>query len=458
MTMEMWATPPDYTGVAPRYFAEESDRIAELTFPTGTELSIRLFDAPSAPNLSQTSAPGFVAPEPAPTDEDAPVAATAQSWSRTLTLTQDGEVSVSLEGEEEPLIALDLTVIPDRAPLVSLGEPPTRGAQGVTKFSYLSSDDYGVARAWAVIALDPEGRETASSAQEPFEIELPLPVLTRNEDGEIENVLAPTEVEESFAGHPWIGLPVTMVLHVEDDAGQMAQSEPHRFELFGRRFSEPMAKAIIEQRSNFSWNEEAAPRVRRVLSALTRFPDNYFSDAGAYLSVRTAISRLAYAIDEERVLSEKPSILERLYEAALRLEDGDLENAAERLARAQRQLREAIENGASPEEIAELTEELREAVENYMRALAALAENNPEMAAQDGESQTISQDQIEELIRAIEEAMEAGDLERAAELQAMLQELLENMRPGNRTQTAGEGQEGEEGEQADNPLDPLNDM
>ncbi|MCI4660386.1 MAG: DUF4175 domain-containing protein [Neomegalonema sp.] len=465
MRVEMWATPPAYTGLAPLYFADAVDRVGAHTLPSGTQLAIRVFDAGSTPSLTQSVM------DQDPNEGKAPSAAQGSDeqgaelqtvdeqteWARSLTLTQSGSVTVQVEGHSaEPLIALDLTVTPDSPPTVSWGKSPERGAQGVTQFSYSAEDDYGISEARLELRLDPEAqRASAPEPQDAMEVELALP-LPATEDGTIPQ----TPVEVSLAGHPWVGLPVIMTLIVEDGAGQQARSEPLALDLIGRRFSEPMAKALMEERGNLAWNQADAPRVGRVLSALTRYPDDYFDNAGAYLLIRSAISRLSYAIEGERVGAERPGILDLLYEAAVKLEDGDLQNAAERLARAQRQLKEAIENGASEEEIAELTEELRQAVADYMRALQALAENNPEMAEDlPQDSQSISQDQIEEMIRAIEEAMAKGEYEKAAEMQAMLQQLLESMRPGGQTQQAGEGEGQQQGEEREpGPVDDLNDM
>ena len=53
------------------------------------------------------------------------------------------------------------------------------------------------------------------------------------------------------------------------------------------------------------------------------------------------------------------------------IEDDDgLEDALERMRRAQERLSQAMKNGASPEEIAELMRELKRANEDYMRQLS----------------------------------------------------------------------------------------
>jgi uncharacterized membrane protein YccC len=67
-------------------------------------------------------------------------------------------------------------------------------------------------------------------------------------------------------------------------------------------------------------------------------------------------------------------VAEILWNAALFLEEGDLDDALERLRQAQERLSEAMRQGASDEEIAQLMQELREAMNDYMRQLAENAE------------------------------------------------------------------------------------
>ncbi len=55
-----------------------------------------------------------------------------------------------------------------------------------------------------------------------------------------------------------------------------------------------------------------------------------------------------------------------LWDLAVQLEEGSLNSARARLERAQERLEEAMRNGASDEEIAELMQELREATSDYM--------------------------------------------------------------------------------------------
>ena len=63
-------------------------------------------------------------------------------------------------------------------------------------------------------------------------------------------------------------------------------------------------------------------------------------------------------------------IVQAMWDLAIQLEDGTLADARKRLARAQDRLAEAMRDGASAAEIAELMQELRDATNDYMQMLA----------------------------------------------------------------------------------------
>ena len=69
-------------------------------------------------------------------------------------------------------------------------------------------------------------------------------------------------------------------------------------------------------------------------------------------------------------------------------------------------LREAIERGAPPEEIARLSQEMRRAMDNYLRDLAKRSEQDPNArnAPNDPNAKTITPRDLAEMMKKIEEA------------------------------------------------------
>ena len=129
----------------------------------------------------------------------------------------------------------------------------------------------------------------------------------------------------------------------------------------------------------------------------------------------------------------------------MQIEDGDLGNAAERLARAKERLQEALRSDATDEEIARLMDELRQATRDYMEQMAREAIENGEMQqAEIPPGQTMTQDQIQELMDRIQELSEQGRRAEAEALLEMLQQMLENMQMMmGQSGQQGEGQGGQ---------------
>ena len=321
---------------------------------------------------------------------------------------------------------------------------------GEARLPYEGHDDHGITGARAEIALDLArvdrryGLTPDPAPRPPLQADLPMPLSGGSRD--VEDVLV-----EDFSRHPFAGLPVTVTLAAEDARGQVSTSPPEPVVLPMRRFYDPMARALIEQRRDLLWSVENGRRVTQVLRAATYLPDTVFDSPRAYLVVRTAIRRLAQAEEAGTVPAVQEEIAEALWQAAVQIEDGNLGDAAERLARAKERLQQALREGASDEEIARLMDELREATRDYMQQMARDAEQNGEMQqAEIPPGQTMSQDQIQELMDRIQELSEQGRKAEAEALLEMLQQMLDNMQmamgqPGGGSGEGGQGQQSMQG-------------
>jgi hypothetical protein len=120
------------------------------------------------------------------------------------------------------------------------------------------------------------------------------------------------------------------------------------------------------------WARSNAPRVAQILRAISHRPADLFRDSSVYLRLREVVRQIEAAADTDTGLTaeQQDEIAAVLWDMALDLEVGSLEDARERLERAQERLSEAMRNGASQDEIAELMRELREATDAYIRQLA----------------------------------------------------------------------------------------
>ena len=138
----------------------------------------------------------------------------------------------------------------------------------------------------------------------------------------------------------------------------------------------------------------------------------------------------------------RSEIAEALWQAAVEIEDGNLGDAAARLAKAKERLQEALNGDATDEEIAALMDELRQATRDYMQEMARRAiENGETQQAQIPPGQMVTQDQIQELMDRIQELSDQGRKAEAQALLEMLQQMLDNMQM-MMGQGDGEGQQG----------------
>ena len=138
-----------------------------------------------------------------------------------------------------------------------------------------------------------------------------------------------------------------------------------------------------------------------------------------------------------------------LWALAVTIEDGDITDVDKALRAAQDALKEALERGASDEEIKKLTQDLRAALDNFLRQLAEQFRNNPQALARplDPNPKVMRQQDLNNMIDRLERLSRSGDKDAARQLLDQLQQMLEGL------QLAQPGQSGDDDmEQALNEL------
>ena len=412
---EGWVEPPAYTGKPSIYLNDVP--AGPLAVPQGSQITLRLYGEVGALTVTET-----VSGTPAPVADVTPEADQA---SRQFVAAQDG--TVTIEGETG--IAWNVSIVADQPPLVEITGPVEADAMGEMSQPFLAMDDYGVVSGTATIALDLAevdrryGLAVAPDAIDPIVLDLPMPFTGDRTDFE-------DFIIDDFSEHPLSNLPVTLTLEVLDAAGQSAQSAPEQMILPGRRFFQPFAKAIIEQRRDLMWSGENIRRISQVMKAISHRPEGLFSNQVTYLRMRAIMRRIDSFADNGMSEAGRAEIVQALWDLAIQLEDGTLADARERLRRAQERLAEAMRDGASDEEIAELMQELREATDQYMQMLADQMDPNEDgtdQADNSGNTQEMSQDELQAMMDRIQELMEEGRMAEAQALMEQLNQMLENM-------------------------------
>ncbi len=444
---EGWIEPPTYTGRPTLYLNDIPE--GPLEVEAGSRLILRFYGqlgriavretvGAAGPDGTAGAEAGIDATEnAAPAADAVPTAATGYE----TVIARSGQIAVEGPGGR----SWEVRLIPDAPPEVAMIAPVEILSGGEMRQPFEAIDDYAVDAGKAVIRLDLPavdrryGLAAEPDPREPVVVDLPMPITGDRADF--------TEVlVERFPDHPWSGLPVTLQLEVADALGQIGQSLPQEMTMPGRRFFDPMAAAVAEQRRDILWSLTNVPRAARVLRAVSNRPEGFIKNEKAYLLLRIAIRRLEAARRTDQRAARQDELADILWRVALLFEEGDLSSALERLRRAQDRLSQAMREGATDDEIAQLMQEMREAMQDYMRELAEQSRRDGPQQAENQNMQEMTGDQLQQMLDRLQQLMQEGRMAEAQQLLEQLRRMMENMRvtegqPGQQSQ----GQQAMEG-------------
>ena len=449
ISYEAWIDPPSYTGRPPIYFKDGT----HVATPKGSEFVVRISGSQTAPRprLSQGWRSRFLTPK----------RLGAKSFEISETIETSGKIEFRV-GLSRKIFTLD--VGDDLTPEVEIVEPPKADKRDRLTLAYSLNDDFGVETLQLEMALleDDTQPETAFDGVTIFaDISLPSSRQTSVESAKAAIDLSKTR----YAGRKVIGRLVAI-----DGASQSGYSEPVWFTVPDKIFVEPLAKAVAEQRMivmagldetyaappqdkpqltqdkgwnryqprgdeaeaiynlHLPWERAPAPiqRATLLIEAVTDEPAGLFEDPAVFMGLRHARSQMRHA----ESIAELQGLPDDLWRIAIRAEFGVLGSALEEMREAEAALREGIARRAAKREIDTLFDRYNLAVDAYTEELRrkALEEGVEETDGGGGGGQNSgSLDEIQELLKAIEEANAAGDTEGARKALARLAEVLENM-------------------------------
>ncbi len=393
--LDAWITPPAYTGVAPIYLVRAADK--PIAVPAGSQLVLRVHEASSKPNVSLSPTPDGGTPN---------FTGSSDEYGTSVRLAADEYVRVQDGGRV--LGRWHIKAVPDLPPVIAFAEPPSKTERNALKIAFTAGDDYGVVSARALITpVRANGKKTIA-------IDLPLASSSKT---------VTQTVYSDQTENPLAGLDVDIVLEARDGAGQIGRSKPARFKLPARVFTTPLARALIEQRQNLALgNDNAVPKVEHTLEALTIAPDRFYANqGGVYLAIRTAY----WELRTERGQENDEQVEALLWQIASGIEQGGLLNAAQQLRQLQQMLSEALAQGAPQDVIDALLQRYRDALARYLQILAENAQ--PSNGAAPPNAKTVSAEDFEKLLKAIQQLAQTGSRDQASQLLAMMQSLIENM-------------------------------
>ena len=444
--LDVWINPPAYTKKPPLYLSARTASLdpngdsepKAVIVPQSSEFYLR-FVGNSELTLNYEIG-AIVQPIRAMTPDDG--------------VQKQGEVEFKFELLESGTVKLvsngtalaqwPISIVPDQPPEIHYESMPTAALSGSLQLNYSVADDYGVVSADAEIKSTLEVEPDARPLVQPPKIGLPLP-RQRAKSGK-------SKVNRDLTKHPWAGSEVEITLVARDDAKQEGRSVAHRMILPGRRFSKPLALALIEQRRILALDANKVRRVADLLDAVSSVPEEYINNVSAQIAMRVAYRRMVSARDDDQLRET----LDLLWDIALAVEFGDLSEAERRLREAQERLSEALENDASQEEIDRLMKELREAMNEFMRQMIEQARNNPlpqNPFDQNQMNRNLSQRDLDRMMDQIENLAKSGSRDRARELLAEMQRMMDNLRAGRHQQ-----QRQAEGNELNQALDKLSEL
>lgn len=373
---EGWITPPPYTQQPPIYFANLLKD--HIKVPVESQLTLKLFHThrPSGLNFLE----GTYQPE-------------TQTYEGTSTILQD----MSLETGAVNLPSLEIQAIPDKKPEISIIKQPFITKANTLGLRYHIKDDYD----------DVKTKITIETEYWP-------------EAYEVHTTQSPQDFRQDILAHPYAGQSVQLRITAIDARGHTTETLTEPVVLPEKIFSDPMAKALIEQRKKFALDDAPAEKVNAALQAILKHPQTYFINPRPYLLAQK--SRMA-------LQSNPRKSIDYLWDAAIYLEEGNLNDAREQLDRAQARLAEAISRDASSDEVAALMQDLRKAIQNY---LSSLPQQNGSQSHTS--EQQLSQGQMQEMLNQLEDAIQNGMTEQAEQMLTMLDQLLQNLQPSESVQ------------------------
>ncbi|TIT02307.1 TIGR02302 family protein [Mesorhizobium sp.] len=434
--IDAWVTPPAYTGRPPVFLTSPALANPALanngnqappafTVPEGSDVSLRVTGGSGEETLSYADADGnarTIEPTGQQADKAKPAAATPSSTVRQFTgkLTANGTLTLNSGNDE--LGNWAFAVIPDKPPQIRFVGEPKRAVNGSFELNYQIDDDYGAASAKADFVLADPPAPNAHPLYGPPEMPLSLP--RRGAKGNA------AKTTKDLTEHVWAGGNIKLTLVATDDAGHTATSETKTLVMPERPFSNPLARAVIEQRRVLALDANAKSRVLDLMDAITLRPEDTFDNMAHYLAIMSARSRLKMADSDDQLRDE----VAYLWEIALGIEEGNLSEAERRLRQAQQALQDAIKNGASDEEIDKAMKELREAMNQFLQEFAQRAQQNPNAPQMQQNGQELRQSDIERMMDQIENLAKSGDRDSAQQLLSQLQDMMNNLQAGRQQQ------------------------
>ena len=220
---------------------------------------------------------------------------------------------------------------------------------------------------------------------------------------------------------------VELTLVAKDFAGQIGKSETIEITLPERRFTKPLARAVIEQRRKLVEDPRDRLLIAKAIDALTLEPEDFIEDLQVFLGPALGLLAASARGHAHRPQQRDRPALERgpahrgrqPYRRRARLAAPRKTACSKRCA-----------DGASDEEIQRLMQELRQALAQFMEQLASRRKASRPRRATVRNQQMLSQQDLEQMLRNLENMARSGNREMAEQMLSQLRDLLDRLQSG----------------------------
>ncbi|HEV8015478.1 MAG TPA: TIGR02302 family protein [Stellaceae bacterium] len=395
ISLDIWVTPPDYTGLPPQFLPATGNKTVYV--PIGSTLLAQVHGGRNPPRLKIDAA----ASDFSKLDD--------HDFKGTATITAGKHLAVEQDGRT--LGTWNIAVVPDHPPTITFAKPPSHTDRMALRLDYKASDDYGVESASAVI------RRLDDPSLPPLALDLQLPGQHLTD--------AKGTGFFDLTANLWAGMPVRIELQAKDALGQIGTSETVETVLPERQFHNPVAQALVEARKDLARRNADKEVVAETISDLSLRPDRYNDDKVAFLAMRTAQARLHFDRDGTSIAP----VQQLLWDTAVRIEEGRSPAAQEDLRNAMRQLQDALARNAPDDEIQRLMNQVQEAMNRYLQQLAQqMQKMDPSKLAPADPNNMLSMRDLQQMLDRARQLAQTGAKDQARQLLSQLQQMLENLR------------------------------
>ena len=436
-----WINPPKYTNRPPVFLADSEGLFShaedgrQIVIAEGSTFVGRVYGGSIVPTLGYQvtlekgeDGPSVMGQKFEVADQD--------NYSVEHELLSAGKLIIKQGVHEHGTWSIDVEM--DQIPAVSFIGPPEATARASLKLTYKGEDDYGIEEIFAKISSI-DGKFSSVK----FDLDIPTGLSDFFEEVGFYDI----------ASHPWAGSPARVELFGKDGRGGVGKSEILEFELPVREFRHPVAQSIIEVRRRYA---QGLANVLKIRSELQQIEPELVSlqDPGF---VREALQVAAVRLDFQGDENSSSEIVDLLWAAAVRAEDGARADAEKALREAEAALRRALDQNASNEKILELSQQLQDALTDFLESLVekqngvsarSLVEIERELFGAEDEGAATPSDQamrdagipvdspggvatgnqqVQDMANSIEDLALTGSREAAQTMLDQLREELENL-------------------------------